>query len=201
MSLILDDLGHRFGQGPWLFRHLDHTFAHGLTAVVGPSGTGKSTLLNLLTGALKPAEGCVRWDGPRHFAFVHQTAHGVAGRSVRDHIALPLVARGATRLDADARAERVAGRFGLEPLIDAPYRQLSGGEAQRLMLAIALAQGAPTILADEPTANLDSGNAASVISALAALADDGAAVVIATHDHRVREVVGATLDLSVGTRP
>lgn len=196
MRLTTRDLGFRYGAGPWLFRGVDLDLRPGpVTALTGPSGTGKSTLLAVLGGTLGTVEGQVEREGITTIARIAQTAHGVPHRSVRDHITLPMLATGSTRDDADERAHPIAALFGIEALLDAPYAQLSGGEAQRLMLARAVAQRADLILADEPTASLDAQNAHSVIEVIGRLGSSGAIVVVATHDPRARDACDAVVDL------
>jgi lipoprotein-releasing system ATP-binding protein len=197
MLVTLNGLGHQFSDAsPWLFRDLDYTFAPGtVTAVVGPSGTGKSTLLSLLSTALTPAEGVITFSEPLSVARVSQAAHGVASRAVIDHVCLPLLAQGYSRRMAVPLASEIAGEFGLGELLWQPYYQLSGGEAQRLMLARAVAMNASLILADEPTASLDAANAMGVIAVLGRLARLGSTVVVATHDLRSKDACDATLDL------
>jgi ABC-type lipoprotein export system ATPase subunit len=99
-----------------------------------------------------------------------------------------MLARGVRRSEADPRGREILARFGIADLAGRDFRHLSGGEAQRLMLARAVASRADLILVDEPTAQLDPGSAASVVGVLSGLAADGAAVIIATHDPRVVEV-------------
>lgn len=194
-------LSHRYEQGPWLFRGLDlHLLCGRVTALTGPSGTGKSTLLAILAGTLTATEGTVDRDGVRTITVIAQSAHGVPGRTALDHITLPYLATGLTRSEAEQQARLVAARFGIEHLLEAPYRHLSGGEAQRLMLARGAAQRSDLILADEPTANLDTRNAATVIAVLGALAADGAVVVVATHDPAAREACDEVIDLAETAR-
>jgi ABC-type lipoprotein export system ATPase subunit len=194
-------LGHHYGDGTWLFRnvHLDLNVG-GVTALIGPSGTGKSTLLAILAGVLDPAEGAVLWPGVDAITSIAQTAHGVPRRTVLDHIVLPYLAAGIPRLEAEERARPVAALFAIEHLLHAPYRQLSGGEAQRLMLARATARSSGLILADEPTANLDVRNARSVIDVLGGLAAGGAVVVVATHDPLARDACDEVIDLAATGR-
>ena len=199
--LTTRDVGHRFPGGPWLFRHLDLRFSPGtVTALTGPSGTGKSTLLAILAGSLRPAEGEVSRHGIRAVVKVTQAAHGVPQRAGLDHICLPMLAAGLSRREAEVTARAIGARFGLVEQLDQPYAQLSGGEGQRLMLARAMARRADLILADEPTASLDYANAQGVINILGSLADDGAVVVVATHDSRARDACHAVLDLSTAGR-
>lgn len=201
MHVLTQTVGHQFGSGPWLFRHVDAQFTpEAMTAVIGPSGSGKSTLLAALGKTLTLAEGSVEWEGVERVARVAQSAYGVPARSLLDHLTLPLLVAGQTRRAAEQMAEPIADRFGLSHLLDAPYRQLSGGEAQRLMLARAVASAPQLILADEPTASLDTANAQGVVDVLKQLAGSGAIVVIATHDARVSDSCARTLDLAVAAR-
>jgi lipoprotein-releasing system ATP-binding protein len=192
-------VGHRFADGPWLFRGLDAVFRPGrVYAVTGPSGSGKSTLLGLLAGWDVPAEGSVTRTGAGAVSWVFQNPVGVAGRSAADHVALPLLAAGATPGSADREARELLGILGLRAVADRPFRALSGGEAQRLMLARGIA-GRPTLLLlDEPTAQLDIATAADVnrgIAALAGGAADGPIVVVATHDAATQAACDEHLDL------
>lgn len=196
-----EGLGHRYGDGPWLFRALDLQFASGrVTALTGPSGTGKSTLLSILAGSTTPTEGMVRRHNVTRISSVAQSAHGVPGRTALDHITLPFLAAGLSRLEAEERAQPIAALFGIEHLLSAPYRQLSGGETQRLMLARATAQDSELILADEPTANLDAHNARSFIDVLGSLAAGGAVVVVATHDPLAQQACDDVVDLADAAR-
>lgn len=196
MQLTATAVGHRFGAGPWLFRDLDLALVPGeVVAITGPSGTGKSTLLSILAGDLRPAEGIVDRAYVTRQAKVAQSPHGVRQRAALDHLVLPYLAAGYRRVAAEQRALPLAERFGLTERITAPYGQLSGGEAQRLMLARAVAEDAQLILADEPTASLDAGNARTVIGVLGQLTSRGAMVVVATHDPRARDACDRVLDL------
>ena len=195
MRLTLTGLGHRFGDGPWLFRHLDRAFDRGdVVALVGPSGSGKSTLLAVISGQLTPAEGGVDGAAGR-MRWVFQNPHGVARRSAADHVALPLLAVGRSRDEADARAREILAELGLAHVADAPFAQLSGGEAQRLMLGRAWAAAPDVLLVDEPTAQLDRATALEVASRLHVLAGHGAVVIIATHDPMVIANCPQVLDL------
>lgn len=194
MSLSIVDLGHHYGSGQWLFRHLVRDFPPGqLTALIGPSGSGKSTLLRILSGGIQPAEGTFHLS--RQLAFIrHQTA-GLQERTVLDHLALPSLAKGQERTAAEDRGRDIAVRFGLEGRLQHPFRHLSGGEAQRLGLSMALLTGAQVILVDEPTAALDSHNAAEVVDVLAQLASEGATVLVATHASQVMRACDEVLEL------
>jgi ABC-type lipoprotein export system ATPase subunit len=129
----------------------------------------------------------VRW--------VFQNPVGVAGRSAIDHVALGFVARGWTRRAAETSAYELLEQFGLENVAASAFSALSGGEAQRLMLARGLASGPGLFLVDEPTAQLDRPTAAVVNSRLSALAERGVIVVIATHDLDTRAQCTDVIDL------
>jgi ABC-type lipoprotein export system ATPase subunit len=191
-------LGHSFSGRPPLFRGLDFELVDGaLTALTGPSGSGKSTLLSLLAGWRRPTEGTLVRDGVELVSWVPQSPFGVAQRSLLDHVALPLLARGWPRDRAEASGQAALSRFRLDAVVDSRYGEVSGGEAQRLMLARASLVHADLLVVDEPTAQLDPVSAAAVIETLGELADSGRIVVIATHDPRVAAV--ARHEIRLGT--
>jgi ABC-type lipoprotein export system ATPase subunit len=159
-------------------------------ALVGPSGSGKSTLLHLMAGLDLPTAGSVVWpglepDGPRRpgaVGFVFQGPSLLPALDVVENVALPLLLGG--RADAAARRSALAvlGRLGLDDIADRLPDELSGGQAQRVAVARALVANPPLVLADEPTGQLDRDSAAGVVDALSLAAEDGAAVLVATHD-------------------
>ncbi|MCM6763174.1 ATP-binding cassette domain-containing protein [Rathayibacter sp. ZW T2_19] len=194
------DLGHRFGAGPWLFRHVTTSFRVGeVCALVGPSGSGKSTFLSILAGSQAPAEGSVERAEAGRIGWVLQSPHGVARRSARDHVALPLLADGLRTAEADARAVDLLRRFELDGVADRPFGELSGGEAQRLMLARALAARPSLLLIDEPTAQLDQQTARTVDRAITAASTADCIIVVATHDPGTRDSCSRSVDLSSAT--
>ena len=181
-SVTLQQVGHRFGQRVMLFHDVNVTLQAGhVYALVGPSGSGKSTMLSILAGWTTPTEGEV-------------LRHGV-WRVNWDHVMLPYLAQGVTVECAERRARALLAEFGLERLADRQYRELSGGEAQRLMLARGVACNADLLLVDEPTAQLDIHTADTVNARLGALARRGTIVVVATHDHRTRDAATDVIDL------
>jgi ABC-type lipoprotein export system ATPase subunit len=196
VSVTLEGVGHVWPNGTVLFDRVHRAFAEGtVTAVVGPSGSGKSTLLAILAGMLRPTRGgAVRPPGCRPL-WVFQNPYGVARRRVLDHVALPFVAQGADRRTADVRAFGVLERFGLGSRAHARFAELSGGEAQRLMLARAIASAPGLMLVDEPTAQLDRATAIEVNRGIGALAASGTVVVVATHDDATRDACDGVLDL------
>ncbi|WP_454110847.1 ATP-binding cassette domain-containing protein [Leifsonia shinshuensis] len=195
--VVATDLSHRFGETSFLFVGLNFTLVpNEVYALTGPSGSGKSTLLSLLAGWSEPTSGTLSRQNVDKISWIFQNPHGVAGRTAEDHVALPLLARGRTHEDARAEARVRLARVGLSRVSGSPFRELSGGEAQRLMLARGLAAEPDLLLVDEPTAQLDSRTAATVNDAIAAVAGQGSIVVVATHDPRTRAACTGVIDLA-----
>lgn len=157
--------------------------------VIGPNGAGKSTLLKALAGVLRHTGTLEVGSGPRatQIALMPQTPLLPEGMSVVEYVLLGRTAhlgwlRGETRRDRRIAAE-VIGRLALDEFADRPVTSLSGGEAQRAVLARALAQQTRILLLDEPTSALDLGHQAEVLSLVEELRrQDGISVVAAMHD-------------------
>lgn len=197
MPVTLERLGHRFAGQPWLFRDLDLTLQPGnVYALSGPSGSGKSTLLSILAGWTSPAVGRVQSDGVRATSWVFQNPHGSPRRTALDHVALPFLARGAHVGEAEREALMLMTDFRIDHLADRPFRDLSGGEAQRLMLARGRAAQPDLLLIDEPTAQLDPVTADTVNDAIIALRSPDLIAVVATHHPGTREVCTHQIDLA-----
>ena len=161
--------------------------------VLGPSGCGKSTLLKAIGGYLAPSEGrillggaAVTAPGPDR-AFVFQEFDQLLPwKTVRDNISFALTASGTLPArEATERAVHFIEKVGLSAFATSFPHTLSGGMKQRVAIARALAADPAMILADEPTAALDSTSGAKVIALFRRLADQGRAVVIVTHDNRI----------------
>jgi ABC-type lipoprotein export system ATPase subunit len=152
-------------------------------------------LLSVLAGWLKPVEGLVEQPPALKVGWVFQNPFGVANRTVLDHLVLPLLAKGRQRHECLAEAHLMLEAFGLAELSDQPFSSLSGGEAQRLMLARGLAAAPDLFLVDEPTAQLDLRTADSVNKILRKLSGQGAIVIVATHDPRTRDACDQQIDL------
>jgi ABC-type lipoprotein export system ATPase subunit len=167
-----------------------------MVALTGPSGSGKTTLLSLLVGWQEPTAGSIEQVDPGPVAWVFQNPAGVARRTALDHVVLPLMAGGLRRSPAEVEALAIMDRFNLLPLADQAYATLSGGEAQRLMLARAVAKRAALLLVDEPTAQLDPLAAGQVNSTLRALASRDAIVVVATHDPATMNACQRRIDVA-----
>lgn len=197
MLLTADRLGHAFPGAQPLFDNLSFRVGPGVpTAVVGPSGSGKSTLLSIVAGWQEPSRGVVTRHEVTTVYWVFQNPLGVARRTALDHVVLPLLAQGLDRRAAEEQARGVLAGFGLAEVAGRRFRQLSGGEAQRLMLARAVTTRPDLLLVDEPTAQLDLGTARAVNDVLARIADSGAIVLVATHDPSTRDACSAVIDLA-----
>lgn len=195
-------LGHTFAGGAPLFRGLSFELVPGdVVGVCGPSGCGKSTLLSIAAGWLVPGEGRLERSGITRVGWVFQNPHGVPGRTALDHVSFPLLAKGMARRDAEPRARSAMARFNLEHVRDRPFRALSGGEAQRLMLARSICAAPDLLLVDEPTAQLDLSTAATVNQALKNIGQEGTIVVIATHDPETRAACSRVIDLTAVAQP
>ena len=191
-------LAKSFAPGAALLDSVDLDVAAGeWVAIVGESGSGKSTLLNTVAGLDRPDRGSVRLDGQaldyaddeslalwrrRHVGFVFQAFHLLPYLSVAENVALPLALLGVSRRERAARAEHLLQSVGLVGFGIRRPGTLSGGELQRAAIARALAHEPRLLIADEPTGNLDAGNAAAVLDCLArAVKRAGAAALMATH--------------------
>lgn len=190
-----EGLGHRFARSPFLWRNVSFSVHSGeIVAVCGRSGAGKSTLLSIVAGWENPTEGIVRRHGSRvHWVF--QNPYGAAYRTALDIAAYPLLAAGFSRADADRQAAETLAMFDLADRADSMFMSLSGGEAQRLMLARAINARPQILLVDEPTAQLDTHTAKLVNATLSRLSVSGAAVMVATHDAQTRDACDRVIDL------
>jgi putative ABC transport system ATP-binding protein len=187
-------------------RGVDLTIARGESlAIWGPSGSGKSTLLNLLGLIDAPDQGSLRFEGAdvhaqsddaltdlrnRKIGFVFQNFNLVPVLSALENVMLPLQIQGVRADAAKRRAESWLARVGLERFARQRPDKLSGGQRQRVAIARALVTGPELVLADEPTANLDSENSRALIDLLQELnAETGVTAVFSTHDPRLLEHV------------
>jgi ABC-type lipoprotein export system ATPase subunit len=195
-ELSLDSVSHSFRGSGNLFTDVCYVFERGaMYAIVGPSGSGKSTLLHILSGWLTPTSGVVTRVGFESLQWVFQNPFGVGKRTAIDLVALPLIARGLTRNEAAEWAQRYLANMGLARSVHKQFRSLSGGEAQRVMLARALAARPDLLLIDEPTAQLDHATTAAVNRVIANASTDESIVIVATHDAETRSKCDFVLDL------
>jgi putative ABC transport system ATP-binding protein len=173
------------------------------TSVVGPSGSGKSTLLHVLAGLLEPSGGSVRLDGEdltrlspperarrrrRDIGVVLQRDNLHPLLDVEGNVALPLRLDGRPPREVRARVDGLLEEVGLLDRRRHRPAQLSGGEAQRAAVAVALAPRPRVVLADEPTGELDDASATGVLELLEAhRGQEGSAILTVTHNPRVAE--------------
>jgi len=195
------DVVKSFGQTPAL-RGASVTVSPGeILAIMGPSGSGKSTLLHCMAGIYTPDQGEVLFDGQllntmteadrtklrrTAFGFVFQFGQLVPELTAADNVALPLLLNRTKRKVAYKTADTWLDRLGIGDKGDRRTGELSGGEAQRVAVARALALAPKVIFADEPTGSLDSLTGEKVMGLMTGLArEQGSTVVIVTHDARV----------------
>jgi putative ABC transport system ATP-binding protein len=172
-----------------------------LTLLMGPSGSGKTTLLSILGCMLTPTNGTVQvaghstqGKGPEdlarlrrdHIGFIFQSYHLFPTLTTTDNVRLALDVRGENSAKAIAKSQEALARVGLRHKINSFPSELSGGEQQRVAIARAIVGNASIILADEPTAALDSENGHAIMTLLAEIATDASrGVLVVTHDPRI----------------
>ncbi|MCF8245084.1 MAG: ABC transporter ATP-binding protein [Saprospiraceae bacterium] len=173
------------------------------TALVGPSGSGKTTLLNLLGGLDRPNEGKIVINGTditdmkenqlidfrlNNIGFVFQSFNLIPVLTAKENIEFIMLLQGASKKQRDERVQTLLKEIGLSDKTNTMPSQLSGGQQQRVAVARALASKPQFILADEPTANLDSKSASDLLDIMAKLnKEENMTFIFSTHDSRVIE--------------
>lgn len=167
--------------------------------LAGRSGSGKTSVLRVAAGLVPPAGGAVTWEGleitgladdvitarrRKHVGYLDQRGSLVPGLTALENVLLPALPEKRSRVHA-RRARDLLHRLGVGPRAGYYPERLSGGERQRVAFARALLQQPAVIMADEPTASLDRLTADRLIALLRDLADDGIAVLVASHDQRL----------------
>lgn len=185
-----------------------------IVLIMGPSGSGKTTLLQMMGALLKPTEGTVQLNGEvlsalterrlpgirlRQIGFVFQDFNLLSALSALDNVALVAELAGARRGEARKRAATLLMELGLRERLRFLPAQLSGGEKQRVSIARALVNDPTLILADEPTANLDSKIGHEIMRLLQQIAkEQQRSVVIVSHDARIQDIADRVLWLEDG---
>ena len=182
-------------------------------AITGKSGCGKTTLLNIIGLLDDLTEGHYTLNGQdvRHlsdkakarlrfqtFGYIFQSFNLLSSHTVAENVALPLGYAGVPKQERLARAAEMLRKVGLLDKMKAYPNELSGGQQQRVAIARALINHPPIILADEPTGNLDSRSSAQIMDILAELADEGATLLLVTHDAGVAKRAGRRVGMEDG---
>ena len=206
---------HGKGENLTILSGTDLALARGETvAVVGASGTGKSTLLHILAGLDTPQQGEITLCGAnlsqagdtrrtrlrnRHMGFVYQFHHLLPEFSAVENVAMPLLIRGDRPAKALAAASELLAVVGLKERLNHRPAELSGGERQRAAIARALVNRPDCLLADEPTGNLDQENAAHAFALMKNLiGEQHGAMIIVTHDMNLARQMDRCLYLVSG---
>ena len=184
-----------------------------VTLLMGPSGSGKTSLVSVIGGLLTPTSGEVwiadteissldEWRRPvvrrEHIGFVFQTYNVMNALTAEDNVRLGLEIKGVHAAEARETAGALLEMMGLGDKRESLPNELSGGELQRVAIARAVAGDPDIVLADEPTAALDSASGQIVMDKLSALASQGKAVVVVTHDSRILEYAHRVIRIADG---
>ncbi len=216
--LRVEGLTKVFGSGRTQVRAVDgvnlHACAGEIMLIMGPSGSGKTTLLTMIGGLLRPTSGHVYIEDvditalkaaelPRvrrhHVGFVFQTFNLLDSLSALENVEVAMNVAGTSGHAARDRARRLLIEAGLEGRLDFKAKDLSGGEKQRISIARALANEPRLLLADEPTANLDTRHGHEVMQLLHDLTkNQGRTAIVVSHDARLRDIADTVLWLQDG---
>jgi ABC-type lipoprotein export system ATPase subunit len=199
-----------------VFEGLDFELGRGeLVAIMGASGVGKTTLLNLLGGLDRPTEGRVLLEGEDLFAggdrevaavrnrkigFVFQVYHLLPEFTALENVSFPLLIAGEPKREAFFRAQSLLGEVGLEDKTVSRPSQLSGGEQQRVAIARALVSAPRLLLADEPTGNLDWRTGERVLRLVLDLHErKGLSSILVTHNEKIARYCDRVYEMAAGT--
>jgi putative ABC transport system ATP-binding protein len=185
-----------------------------IIAITGPSGSGKSTLLSIMGCLLTPSSGSVSVMGRdlstlndvakatlrrRHLGFIFQSFNLIPVLSASENVEYPLILCGIAGKERQDRTERMLARVGLQQQLKKRPDQLSGGQKQRVAIARALIAAPDFVLADEPTANLDSHTAIEILTLMSELNQEmNTAFIFSTHDPKVSAFAHKQLHLEDG---
>ena len=217
-TLDVRDVSKRFGDGEadvLAVRNVSLAVEPGeIVLIMGPSGSGKTTLLSMMGALLRPSAGSIHLDGTvisslsegrlpdirlRQFGFIFQDFNLLSALTVLENVAIVAELGGVRGRPARDKATALLTDLGLGERLDFLPEKLSGGEKQRVAIARALVNDPALILADEPTANLDSKIGHEIMRLLRRVAkDQGRSVVIVSHDQRIRDIADRVLWLEDG---
>ncbi|GAB3907983.1 ABC transporter ATP-binding protein [Larkinella knui] len=184
-------------------------------SIMGPSGCGKSTLLNIMGLLDEPSKGTVELDGQRvstyrdkelarlrneKIGFIFQSFHLINDLSVVDNVEIPLLYRSTNGKPRQTYAKEALEKVGLSNRIKHFPKQLSGGQKQRVAIARAIVGQPEIILADEPTGNLDSAMGNEIMNILQTLNNEGATIIMVTHDENMAKRTHRLIRLFDGTQ-
>ncbi|CAN5320728.1 ABC transporter ATP-binding protein [Spirosoma endophyticum] len=184
-------------------------------SIMGPSGCGKSTLLNVMGLLDEPSKGTVQLDGQpvtqyrdkelarlrnQKIGFIFQSFHLINDLTVLDNVEIPLLYRSQNGKPRQEYAKEALTKVGLSNRVKHFPKQLSGGQKQRVAIARAIVGNPDIILADEPTGNLDSAMGNEIMNILQQLNDDGATIVMVTHDEQMAKRTHRLIRLFDGTQ-
>lgn len=219
VMLALHDVTKVYGKGEGrvtALRRVSLRFEQGeFTAIVGPSGSGKTTLLNIIGCLDSPTEGGLVWKGVQmksmdkaelaayrrtHVSFVFQSFNLIPVLTVTENVELPLLIEGNhNRGEVRERARDIIAMVGLSDKADRYPTELSGGQEQRVAIARALVKNPSVVLADEPTANLDSHTASEIIELMGEMnKKTNTTFIFSTHDPRIMELAHRVITLRDG---
>lgn len=203
------------GSEVWAVRDVSVDVLEGeLVALTGRSGSGKTTLLNLLSGLDRPSGGAALYRGQdlallperelvefrrSRIGFVFQSFGLLPLLSAQENVELPLHITGMSWRERRRRAQDALESVGLGPRARHRPYELSGGEQQRVSIARALVTGPEVVFADEPTGELDTTTARSIIEILQRISADGTTVIVATHDLVLAEAGDRRLEMADGS--
>jgi putative ABC transport system ATP-binding protein len=213
----LDNVKRHYKVGDEIVRALDGVSftirKGGYWAIMGASGSGKSTMLNIL-GCLDRPTGGAYWlnnesvaemdDNAlsdhrlRNLGFVFQSFHLIPQLTVQENIEMPLLYLGLDAEERSAQAVELARRVGMDNRLKHLPTELSGGQRQRVAVARALANNPAVLLADEPTGNLDSSTSVQIMGLFQELHDQGKTIVLVTHEADIAEYARSTVILKDG---
>ena len=216
--LTLKDIGKRYHQGELevnALADIDLNIEEGeFAALVGPSGSGKTTLLNIIGGLDSSSQGTTELNGIDigalkeaelsdfrlfQLGFVFQSYNLVPVLSALENVELVMVLQGRHKKECNQRAKHYLELVGLKDVIHRKPSALSGGQQQRVAVARALAAGPRLVLADEPTANLDSENATALLDIMHTLShEEKTTFIFSTHDPRVMDRAERIITLQDG---